>query len=426
LDYRAAGADFPTADQGEDSMTMIEGHRAIAPPKGAAVWDIDPYAPEILSNPEPYYTQLRAMGPVVFIPKYAILAVGRYDETKEVFSDYSRFVSSRGVGLDDFKHTRAWRPPSIILEVDPPEHTRTRKVMIKAMSPKVAASQRDMFVQTAEEMIDDLLNRDSFDAVSEFAERFPTTVFPKAVGMKDGNPRHLVDYGAMVFNSLGPDNPIRQASLERAPEIIAWIGQACARERLLPGGMGEMLYAAADAGEITAEEAGFLVRSFLSAGVDTTVTGIGNALFCLGRNHDEYDQLRADPTLSRQCFEEVLRYTSPVHSFCRTANADTEVAGIPIAESSKMLCVLGSANMDPDKWGDPENFRVTRKPMGHLAFGVGVHGCVGQNVARAEMDAVLSVLARNVSRIEIIGDPVWRPNNAMHALDRMQIRLHRA
>ncbi|MEH6646233.1 cytochrome P450 [Sulfitobacter sp.] len=403
---------------------MIEGHKAIAPPKGAAIWDIDPYAPEILAKPEAYYAELRAKGPVVFIPKYGILAVGRFAETKEVFSDYSRFVSSRGVGLDDFKHTRAWRPPSIILEVDPPEHTRTRKVMIKAMSPRVAASQRDMFMQTAETMIDDLLTRDSFDAVAEFAESFPTTVFPKAVGMKDGNPRHLVDYGAMVFNSLGPDNPIRQASLGRAPQIIAWITKACARDRLLKGGMGEMLYKAADAGEITQEEAGFLVRSFLSAGVDTTVTAIGNALYCLGRNPQEYDKLRAGPSLARACFEEVLRYTSPVHSFCRTANLDTQVSGIAIKESSKVLCVLGSANMDPDKWGDPENFRVDRKPQGHLAFGVGVHGCVGQNVARAEMDAVLTVLAQKVSRIELKREPVWRPGNAMHALDSMQIRLH--
>lgn len=407
-------------------MQMIEGHKAIAPPEGAAIWDVDPYAPEILAQPEEYYTQLRAKGPVVFIPKYAILAVGRYAETREVFSDYSRFVSSRGVGLDDFKHTRAWRPPSIILEVDPPEHTRTRRVMIKAMSPRVAASQRDMFMQTAEAMIDSLLARDSFDAVADLAEPFPTTVFPKAVGMTDANPRHLVDYGAMVFNSLGPDNPIRRATLARAPEIIAWITQACARDRLTEGGMGAILYAAADAGEISQEEAGFLVRSFLSAGVDTTVTAIGNALFCLARFPQEYDKLRADPSLSRACFEEVLRYTSPVHSFCRTANLDTQVAGIDIPESSKILCVLGSANMDPDKWGDPEIFRLDRKPQGHLAFGVGVHGCVGQNVARAEMDAVLSVLARKVARIELVGEPVWRPGNAMHALDSMQIRLHGA
>ena len=407
-------------------MELIHGHRAIEPPKGAAVWDIDPYAPEVLTDLNPYFSALREKGAVVFLPKYAALVVGRFDETREVFSDHARFVSSRGVGLEDFSLGRAWRPPSIILEVDPPAHTRTRKVMIRAMSPKVAAGYADLFKETAEAMIDDLLDRESFDAVADFAEAFPTTVFPKAVGMTDGNARHLVDYGAMVFNSLGPDNAIRRATLSRAPEIIAWVTAACARDRLLPGGMGDMLYQAADAGEITQEEAGFLVRSFLSAGVDTTVTGIGNALFCFGTHPREYDILRADPSLTRPAFEEVLRHTSPIHTFCRTADRETEVSGITIPEGSKILCVLGAANRDPAKWDAPEEFRVTRNPKGHLAFGVGIHGCVGQNIARAEMDAVLRVMTRKVARVELVGDPVWRPNNAMQALDRMQVRFHRA
>ena len=405
-------------------MRMIAGHKAIAPPKGVAVWDGDPYAPEVLRDPNPFYAELRAQGPMAFIPKYAVLAVGRYAETKEVFSDYSRFVSSRGVGLDDFKHTEAWRPPSIILEADPPAHTRTRRVMIRAMSPKVAASLQEMFVETAERMVDALLAEGTFEGVTQLAEAFPTTVFPKAVGMKDANARHLVDYGAMVFNSIGPDNEIRRAALKGAPEIAGWINAACARERLLPGGMGEMLYAAADAGEITHDEAGMLVRSFLSAGVDTTVTGIGNALWCLATHPKEYAKLRENPSLARPCFEEVMRFTSPVHTFCRTADVDTRVSGLPVPEGAKMLCVLGAANMDPDKWGDPEIFRIDRRPQGHLAFGVGIHGCVGQNIARAELDAVLSVLARRVARIELAGDAVWRPGNAMRSLDRLPLRLY--
>lgn len=407
-------------------MDIVAGHKAIAPPEGVAIWDIDPYAPEILRDPKPYYAELRSKGPMVYIPKYSALAVGRYAETREVFSDHSRFVSSRGVGLDDFKLTQGWRPKSIILEVDPPEHTRARRVMIRAMSPKVAGALGDMFRETAEAMIDELLEKGTFEAVTEFAEAFPTTVFPKAVGMTDGNPRHLVDYGAMVFNSIGPDNELRRATLANAPEIVGWVNASCARERLLPGGMGEMLYAAADAGEITHDEAGMLVRSFLSAGVDTTVTGIGNAMWCLATHPAEYDKLCADPSLAKPCFEEVLRFTSPVHTFCRTADLDTEVSGLSVPEGAKMLCVLGAANMDPEEWGDPEVFRVDRRPKGHLAFGVGIHGCVGQNIARAELDAVLSALARKVARIELAGEPVWRPGNAMRALDSLPLRFHAA
>lgn len=406
-----------------DAMTLIEGHAAIHPPAGVPVWDVDPYDSEILRDPLGYYAELRARGPVVYIPRYAVLAVGRYEQTRAVFSDHERFVSSRGVGLNDFQLGAPWRQPSIILEVDPPDHTRTRKVMARALSPKSVSVLREAFRVAAEDLVDRLLEQGCFEAVADCAEVFPTTVFPRAVGMRDVARRPLVDYGALVFNALGPDNAIRRDAMARIPEIVPWITAACDRDRLTGDGLGAMIYAAADAGELTEAEAGMLVRSFLSAGVDTTVTGIGNALWCLSRNPGAWDRLRADPGLARPCFEEVLRYTSPVHTFARTANLACDIAGEPVEQGSKVLCVLGSANRDPEKWGDPDVFRIDRNPQGHLAFGAGIHGCVGQNIARAELDALLTALAARVARIEPDGEAVWRPNNAVHALDRLPIRL---
>lgn len=404
-------------------MTLIEGHRPIEPPAGVPVWDIDPYDEAILADPLPYYAELRAKGPLVYIPRYAVFAVGRYEETRAVFSDHARFVSSRGVGLNDFRIGKPWRVPSIILEADPPDHTRTRKVMARALSPKSVATLREAFRVEAEALVERLLERERLEAVTEIAEIFPTTVFPRALGMRDSDPRRLVDYGALVFNALGPDNRVRRDAMARVPAIVPWITAACERDRLTPDGLGAMIYAAADAGEITEAEAAMLVRSFLSAGVDTTVTGIGNALWCLSRNPEAWDRLRADPKLARPCFEEVLRHTSPVHTFARTANLACDIAGHPVEEGAKVLCVLGSANADPGKWGDPEVFRIDREPVGHLAFGAGIHGCVGQNIARAELEALLTALAARVARIEPNGEAVWRPNNAVHALDRLPIRL---
>ncbi|MBF9033346.1 cytochrome P450 [Rhodobacterales bacterium HKCCE2091] len=404
-------------------MTLVEGHKQIAPDTAVPVWDTDPYDLEVLVDPYDWWADLRAKGDVVYIPRYSALMVGRYETTKKVFSDHENFLSSRGVGLDDFALSKPWRPPSIILEVDPPDHTKTRKVMSRAMSPKVAKALGEDFRQTADALVDEILEKGEIEAVVEFAEAFPTTVFPKAVGMTIVNKRHLVDYGAMVFNSIGPDNELRKDATTRVPEVARWIMEACDRSRLTDDGMGALLFEAADAGDITAEEASLLVRSFLSAGVDTTVTGIGNALWCLANNPAEWEALKADPSLTRPAFEEVLRYTSPVHTFCRTSGRDTEISGIPVEEGTKVICSLGSANMDPEKWGDPENFRVARKPVGHLAFGVGIHGCVGQNIARAELDAVLGALIAKVDRIEWTGDPVWRPNNAIHALDRLPLRF---
>lgn len=404
-------------------MNMIEGHMTFEPSSGIPVWDVDPYAEDVLLDPAAYFAELRARGPLVYISKWSVLATGRYEETREIFSDHTRFVSSRGVGLNDFKCGKPWRPPSIILEVDPPDHTKTRKVMARALSPKAIAGLKDEFRQNAEMIIDGLIERDSFEAVADLAEAFPVAVFPKAVGMLDSDRRKLVDYGAMVFNALGPDNKFRRNAMAMAPDIVPWITAACARDRLTADGLGALIYGAADDGEVTEDEAAMLVRSFLSAGVDTTVTGIGSALWCLASNPEEYEKLKADPSLARPCFEEVLRFTSPVHTFARTANQDTEVAGLPVGEGTKVLCVLASANMDPLKWGDPDIFRIDRKPVGHMAFGAGIHGCVGQNLARLELETVLTVLSEKVQGVEFAGEAVWRPNNAIHALDRMPLRF---
>jgi len=404
-------------------MTLIEGHRPITPADGIPVWDVDPYDPAILCDPAPYYRELRRLGDVVYIPRYSVLAVGRFAVTQKIFSDHQNFVSSRGVGLNDFALEKPWRPPSIILEVDPPDHTRTRRVMARALSPKVMKTLTGLFRDIADRVVDDILARGTIEAVTDLAEVYPTIVFPKAVGMTGVNPRHLVDYGAMVFNAVGPDNALRRNSMANAGQIVPWITAACARDRLADDGLGAMIYADADKGDITQDEAAMLVRSFLSAGVDTTVTGIGNALWCLSRNPGEWDKLKADPTLFRPAFEEVLRATSPVHTFVRTAGHDTVIAGFPVKEGTKVLCVLGAANTDPEKWHNPETFHIDRPRSGHIAFGAGVHGCVGQNLARAEMEALLGAMVGKIDRIEPAGDAIWRPNNAIRALDSLPLTL---
>jgi cytochrome P450 len=116
-----------------------------------------------------------------------------------------------------------------------------------------------------------------------------------------------------------------------------------------------------------------------------------------------------------------MRFTSPVHSFCRTANVVTEVSGIKIAEGTKILCVLAAANRDENHWPEPDKFDIDRRPSQHLALGVGVHTCVGQNVARAEGYAVLMSIAKKVESIELAGETVWRPNNSIRSLAHLPV-----
>src|SRR5262245_32195469 len=187
----------------EEAMATI---RTFSP--DIPVLPIDPYDEEVLRNPLPYYAKLREAGPLVSIEKYGILACGRFKETQEIFADSTRFVSSRGVGLSDFKVEPPWRRPSIILEADPPEHARTRAVMARAMSSRAMSLLKERLRAEAESLIDSLLEKRQFDAVRDLAEGFPLKVFPDAVGIASEGREMLLAYGNLVFNALGPDNSL--------------------------------------------------------------------------------------------------------------------------------------------------------------------------------------------------------------------------
>jgi hypothetical protein len=222
---------------------------------------------------------------------------------------------------------------------------------------------------------------------------------------------------------MGPRNALLAKAAERVVPVTKWIMEHCQREHLRPGGFGDQIYQAADAGEITSETAAMLVRSFLSAGIDTTINGLGNALFALASNPDEYAKLHAEPNLARPAFEETLRWESPAQTFFRTAAKDADIAGVAVPQDTKVLCMLASANRDPRKWPNPDRYDIQRRPTGHVALGAGIHGCVGQAVARLEGELVLSALARRVKRIEMTGPFTRRLNNTLRALETLPLRF---
>src|SRR6516225_5138163 len=237
--------------------------------------DVDPFSMEFFADPYPTHERLRETGPVVYLDKWNVYGVARYAEVHAVLNDPATFCSSRGVGLSDFAKETPWRPPSLILEADPPAHTRTRAVLGKVLSPTVMKQLRAHFAAVAEATIDRLLARGSFDAVADLAEAYPLSVFPDALGLGPEGREHLLAYAGLVFNAFGPPNELRQSAIARSAPHQAYIAEQCQRENLAPGGFGACIHAFVDTGDITDKEAPLLVRSLLSAGLDTTVYGIG-------------------------------------------------------------------------------------------------------------------------------------------------------
>ena len=404
-------------------MNLFEGHKAIAVPQNVTAWNIDPYSKEVLLNPETFFSALREKGPFVYLNKYKMLACGRYKETKEVFSDHKRFVSSRGVGIQDFKLEKPWRPPSLVLEVDPPEHTKNRRILTRALSPNKISQLKDFFKDCADKLIRELLEKKEIDGISDLAEIFPTRVFPEAVGLKKIDKETLLGYGAMVFNALGPDNEFRKDAMAKGLSVLEKINKQCLEENIDSKGLAKEIYRSTAENSEEDQLAGMLVRSLLSAGIDTTVSAIGNLLWCLAENSEQFQLIKNNKSLVGNAVEESLRLTSPVKAFCRTSATDTEVSGVTIEEGTKILCVLGSANTDPEVWRTPLKYDVNRRTIGHLALGVGVHNCVGQTLARAEITALVSSLTELVKVIKLAGKPTWKPNNAMRSLATLPIIL---
>jgi 4-methoxybenzoate monooxygenase (O-demethylating) len=401
-------------------MTQLASARR--PPPGVPTSAIDPFSLDFLRDPHPAHEALREAGPIVWLEKYGAYAAARHAEVRQILNDPASFCSGRGVGLSDFQREKPWRPPSLVLERDPPEHDRARAVLNRALSATVMRGLRARFAEAAAELAEELARKLHFDAIADCAEVYPMMVLPDAIGLSRQGREHLLPYAATVFNMFGPDNELRRAALAQMAPHVEWISAQCKREALSDDGIGAMIHAAADAGEVTPQEAELLVRSLLSAGFDTTVHGIGAALRCLALNPDQFAALRADPSKARAAFEEALRLETPVQTFFRTTTRDVDLGGVSIPEGEKVLMLLAAANRDPRQWRETDRYDIGRATTGHVAFGAGVHMCVGQLLARLEGETLLAALARAFASLAPDGDPTPLLNNTLRGWVRLPVR----
>jgi 4-methoxybenzoate monooxygenase (O-demethylating) len=388
--------------------------------------DADPFGHDILEDPLPFHAWLRDAGPVVHLRRYDTYAMGRYEQVHAALTDWGAFQSGAGVGLSNFRYETPWRPPSLLLEADPPRHDAPRAVLSAILSMRALRRLRPRWFADAEALVDEVLaGGGEVDGMTTLAEAFPLRVFPDAVGIPRDGREHLLPYGDHLFNAFGPPNDLVAQGRPRVAELSGWVNAQCARDVLAPDGFGARIWAAADRGDLTAEQAPLVVRSLLSAGVDTTVHGLGALLYALSVDPAAWRAVRSDPGLARVAFDEAVRWQSPVQTFFRTATTDVDVAGGVVPDGAKVLLFLGAANRDPRRWAEADRFDLGRDPSGHVGFGMGLHQCVGQHVARLEAEALLSALAARVRRIEPAGIPVRHHNNTMRAWASLPLRLVR-
>lgn len=386
---------------------------------------IDPFSAGFFADLHACHDQLRDAGPVVWLEKYGVWGMARYAEVHGALNDWQAFTSGAGAGIQDLRKEKAWRPPSIVLEADPPLHDVTRGAMNRVLSGPAIRRLRAAFQAEAERLVEELVSCGEFDAVKDLAIAYPLKVVGDAVGVPPQGRECLLPFSNMLFNSFGPENEIFRQSIIESERVVKALFAQCDRASLTADGLGMQFYRAADEGRFPGEYAAVLVRSILSAGFDTTVSGFSNAIYGFATNPEQWQILRDNPSLLRSAFDEIIRWESPVQTFFRTTSKEVEIAGMRIGPNQKVLLFLAAANRDPRRWERAHELDVRRNPAGHVAFGSGIHLCIGQMLARLEAELLFAAFARRVASFELAGEPVRRQNNTLRGFATLPIRVRR-
>ncbi|CAN5629049.1 cytochrome P450 [soil metagenome] len=378
----------------------------------------DPFTRDNIRNGIAFAGEMRETAPVVLLEKYGCYATGRHSFATAILSNWKAFTSQiKAFGPRPFIQ-------SILVAEDPPEHTRVRQPMMKLFTPVALSRYRERFDREAEALVDRVLQMGTVDAVADLGAAFVLKVFPDLLGISEKGREHLVPYGDICFNSSMPLNDIYEHSLAQSAESIAWVERQCDRAAVTSDGLAAEIYAMGDRGEITADDATMMVRVMLAAGYDTTILSLVGGLYAFSRFPDQWDQLRADPSLAKNAFEESVRFDPPSRFLGRGVSEDIEVEGVQFKKGDRIACFLSGAGRDPRRWQNPDSFDLQRKTGGHVSFGHGIHMCLGQAMARLEFISLFTALAKRVKRIEPMGEPSRIINNQACGYEHLPLKLH--
>jgi cytochrome P450 len=380
----------------------------------------DLYSTRAILYPYPHYTALRRLGPVVWLSKHRVFALPGYAECKAVLRDDAAFISGRGVALNPVANRLS---RGTTLNSDGAEHDQRRKLLAHRMLPRALASMSDGIHQQADALVRAAMKQEHVDGVANLARALPLAVVPDLLGWPQDGRENLLNWGAATFDLLGPANHCAAKAVPAGLQMMRFTKQVVRRRSVADGSMGHDILLAADAGKLDHSECSALMIDYLAPSLDTTISGIASALALFAMNPDQWQLLKAEPTLLTNAVNEVLRYESPLRAFSRKSLQANVIAGVELPAGARVLVIYASANRDQREWTDPDTFDIRRDANRQLGFGHGTHACAGQGLARIEMQAILTALMQRVGRIELAGKPTWGLNNIIRCYRRLPLRL---
>jgi cytochrome P450 len=364
----------------------------------------DPFDPEVLADPYPSYRWLRAEAPLYHVATRGYWVLSRYADVHAVFRDHAAFSSTKGVAPEP-----GFAPG--LIGTDPPKHTRLRRVLQGVFTPKAIERSWGARVQAiADSLLDQAIGAGVVDAFSALSLALPIQVIAEILGIPDGDlvqfkrwSDHMTDG---VMQHLDAD--IKQRTEEAFRGLAGYFTEKAAERRARPGGddLISKLCQAGDEERLTDREIVHFCILLLIAGNETTTNLLGNGLLALLAHPAEEALLRARPELVPDAIEEMLRYRPPTQSTFRQTTREFTLHGQTIPADSRVMLSIASANHDEAQYGDDAHvFRVTRTQVDHVAFGSGIHFCLGSALARLEVRSVLAPLLRRTRALRAAGTP---------------------
>jgi cytochrome P450 len=398
-------------------------------PKGAPIFN--PWTPEFIADPYPFYHRLRAADPMHLTPLGFHVASRHADVTsilrdKRFGKDFAGRMSRRfGPQILDepvYRSMSYW-----MLQLDPPDHGRLRGLVVRAFTARRIEDMRPRIQEIVDGIIDRIEDRGRMDLIADFAFRLPVIVICDMLGIPEDDRQvfFISSRGSGRLLDLAPLTPAEIAEQNGFSLAIAdYFHRLFELRRRKPGDdlTSKLVQAEQDGDKLTNEELTANIILLFGAGHETTVNLIGNGLLALHRNPDQLRLLQDDPSRIVNAIEELLRYDSSVQVTGRTTLEDVEdIGGVPLPKAQTVVCLLGAANRDPAVYADPDRLDIARANVHPVSFGGGIHHCVGAQLARIEREVAIGTLLRRLPnlRLDDIDRPDWRQTFVLRGLNKL-------
>ena len=367
------------------------------------------FSDEARRNPYGLYAQLRQASPVFHEPQSGLWLLFDYENVKRALTDHAAFSSRHG-------------PAEWMIFLDPPRHTKLRGLISQAFTPRSIANLEPRIREVVGELLEPLIARGAMDVAADFAVPLPMAVIAEMLGVPATDRPRFTQWNNVILNmsytvvGSGSTEAIVNEFKAATVEMNAYLSQVLAERQVSPKDdlLTRLAQAELDGEKLSQADILGFFQLLLLAGSETTTNLINNAVLCFMENPEQLARLKSAPELLPSAVEEVLRYRSPLQWMFRRTTQEVQMNGATIPPGQLVLAMMGSANRDPKQFPEPDRFDIARDPNPHVAFGHGIHFCLGAALARLEGKIALAEFLQRVKEFHPASAEPWQPRQGLH------------